>query len=354
MKKSMLLLLAVLAAACSSSDKEPEYTVAVSFLVGNVKINGAEASIGDKIIEGDVISTEALSSCDVKLGSSIIRIKEKSVMKFTKLDFTEVSENTVLGLDKGKLLCKPKKLMKDESFTVKTPTAVAAVRGTQFTVEADAEKTTRINVYDGKVKVMRRVPSLEKDLNKVIESASVIDESESVVITKEETDKAETAVAESMKTESAQDAAKSNASLVYVGTKEISSFKPGDFAFDRSELIKVKEKPTDLVAALKTAMQYSRKKAGSPSQLYLTDKDVYLIKDGKIDWEGELTAKPITMGDKTAVAANDRVIFMTETGNVIWQFRIAPDSVVSSENGKLFIAAGGKKREINLKTGRYR
>ena len=86
----------------------------------------------------------------------------------------------------------------------------------------------------------------------------------------------------------------------------------------------------------------------------MTDKDVYLIKDGKIDWEGELTAKPITMGDKTAVAANDRVIFMTETGNVIWQFRIAPDSVVSSENGKLFIAAGGKKREINLKTGRYR
>ena len=70
-------------------------------------------------------------------------------------------ESTTVDLDSGKMLCKPKKLIKSESFMVKTPTAVAGVRGTQFTVEADTNGTSRIKVFEGSVKVAKRVKELE-------------------------------------------------------------------------------------------------------------------------------------------------------------------------------------------------
>ena len=96
---------------------------------------------GDVLKENDIITTGIMSSCDIRIGDSIIRIKEKSKVLISQLLKNGNVENITLGLDIGKMLCKPKKLIKSESFLVKTPTAVAGVRGTQFSVEADIKKT---------------------------------------------------------------------------------------------------------------------------------------------------------------------------------------------------------------------
>lgn len=67
--------------------------------------------------------------------------------------------NTVLGLNMGSLVAKIK-LFGKRRFRVKTPTAVAAVRGTEFAVETTrAKKTarTRVGVFDeGRVSVRGR------------------------------------------------------------------------------------------------------------------------------------------------------------------------------------------------------
>ncbi|HQE59713.1 MAG TPA: FecR family protein, partial [Spirochaetota bacterium] len=230
MKYLLLSVILTVAVFSSCTKKEEEFAVAVSFVIGDVSRNGVQLAIGEEILEGDIVTTGSSSSCDVKSGGSIIRIKEKSVMKFSKMNFSDGNENTVFALDQGKLLCKPKKLLKDDSFIVKTPTAVAAVRGTQFTVETDIKKTTRINVYDGKVKVARRAPSLDDKIDEIMENISPLEEKESAVITKEEADKAEQAVSDGLKSAQAKDVIAKNISALAIGTKDIKKFAVADFA----------------------------------------------------------------------------------------------------------------------------
>ncbi len=155
----MICLIAVASLWMGCSKAADEYAT-VMFFIGDVKINDASIDIGAIIKENDRLVTAGQSSCDLKIGDSIIRIKENSKVLISQLMRKGAVENTALGLDVGKMLCKPKKLMKEESFLVKTPTAVAGVRGTKFTVEADTMKTTRIKVYDGRVKVIKRVEKL--------------------------------------------------------------------------------------------------------------------------------------------------------------------------------------------------
>ena len=97
---------------CSRQESE-EYAT-VTFLIGDVTLNNAEIEIGDIVKENDRIVTGGESFCDVKIGESILRIKEKSRVLMAKLIHSDKLERTELGLDVGKMLCKPKKLLKSE------------------------------------------------------------------------------------------------------------------------------------------------------------------------------------------------------------------------------------------------
>lgn len=154
-----VVMTGVLIGGCSLKEVD-EYAM-VTFMIGDVKKNSVEVQMGDIIKENDIIVTADNSFCDVKIGESIIRIKSLTNVKISTLFKKGNVENTTLGLDSGKMLCKPKKLLKEENFVVKTPTAVAGVRGTQFSIEADKEQTTRIKVFKGEVKVAKRVKQLE-------------------------------------------------------------------------------------------------------------------------------------------------------------------------------------------------
>jgi hypothetical protein len=99
--------------------------------------------------EGDRVTTSAGASAEIALdGGSLIAVRENS-------DFT--LENTrkdasIFSLTLGSILAKIQKLG-SQSLSVRSPTSVAAVRGTEFGVDVEGEQS-HVGVFDeGRVEV---------------------------------------------------------------------------------------------------------------------------------------------------------------------------------------------------------
>jgi len=109
---------------------------------------------GDLVGEGDLIRTAAGGSVDVMLPDGIsVRIKENSEIRLTDLFRNRSNGREIkIQLEKGLLYAMIQKLHRDESFRVTTPTAIAGVRGTSFSVETDGS-STEVELYDGSVAV---------------------------------------------------------------------------------------------------------------------------------------------------------------------------------------------------------
>lgn len=110
---------------------------------------GVPGEAGMPLEAGDRVVTAEGASAEVALdGGSLVTLREGS-------DFTIESAaraDSVFKLAVGSLLAKIQKLGENR-LRVRTPTAVAAVRGTEFGVELDGEET-HVGVFDeGKVEV---------------------------------------------------------------------------------------------------------------------------------------------------------------------------------------------------------
>lgn len=105
--------------------------------------------------EGDVIRTGGSGS------SVIIRFDDGSMVKVGPLASMTIGKmagagntnNTELNMDMGKTWARVKKLSGDSSFRVKTPTAVAGVRGTYYSSEVDNDSTSQFDVFEGEIAV---------------------------------------------------------------------------------------------------------------------------------------------------------------------------------------------------------
>lgn len=180
-KLSIVLVSALLAFPFSCAKKEvPQVLAQVTFIVGEafqLKNNDwAPLQMGGSLRENDRIKTAPEASVDIQIGESLVRVKESSEVTLARMyknSETGLEENT-LDLAVGTLLAKPKKLAKGDSFSVKTPTAVAGVRGTMFVVEADPARDTTIKVMDGKVQVAKRIPALESIQDSTVKDSEVI------------------------------------------------------------------------------------------------------------------------------------------------------------------------------------
>ncbi|NCC45308.1 MAG: hypothetical protein EOM18_17380, partial [Clostridia bacterium] len=89
----------------------------------------------------------------------IIQTDDGIVIRFdsnTRVVFKSISDekNRELNLDRGKVVSSVSKLKKESEYRVKTPTAVASVRGTEFLTEYDKGKTV-VAVGKGKVSVVK-------------------------------------------------------------------------------------------------------------------------------------------------------------------------------------------------------
>lgn len=113
--------------------------------------DGVAAETDVPLEEGDRLVTGPGASVEIGIdGGSVLTIEENS--DFTLKDARPAS--TTFSLTLGTLLAKIKKLAAGEALQVQSPTAVAAVRGTEFGVEVAAGEETHVGVFDeGSVEV---------------------------------------------------------------------------------------------------------------------------------------------------------------------------------------------------------
>jgi hypothetical protein len=363
MNKLLLAILCLLLITPSGCVKESEddYSTII-FYIGDVKKNSKEAEIGDIILQNDIITTGLQSSCDIKIGGSIIRVKEKSNVKMSELYRKDDIEKTTVDLDVGKLLCKAKKLSKSENFLVKTPTAVAGVRGTKFTVEADAQKTSRIKVFNGNVTVVKRVKQLEDtNIEKIMETAPSLSEEQKVIVTEKEVKQTEKIVEQAIKEEqkinqNAEDAiakvvSGSNQKDIVVAKNEIQKFKIEDFKEENKEMISVQEKPKEVIAAIKNIVKLEKKQPIPEGRLLITRYEIYFIKNEKPLWEGKVVNPPVQKDNKLYIASGDYVFCASIDGPVFWKKNIKNDGKVELKDDKLIIFTEGKTKELDAVTG---
>ncbi|MBL8992342.1 MAG: FecR domain-containing protein [Spirochaetia bacterium] len=155
---------------------------------GKVTVQSGSSSAMAKekqdIQEGDFIVTESGSDATLTLATgSVIKIGPSTRMRISKNTVkNDDGSSFSVGLSAGSISSKVAKLKNSQdSFSIYTPTAVAGVRGTDFSVAAGLDGSSRVQVKEGSVDVSK---GGEKANLKSKESASS-DLSESPVAKKE-------------------------------------------------------------------------------------------------------------------------------------------------------------------------
>lgn len=102
--------------------------------------------------QGDTIKTGANSSAIVKFNDgSMTKVGPIAVLVINKMPAVG-GGGTSLNVDSGKAWSRVRKQDSKSSFDVKTPTAIAGVRGTFFSAEAQPDNS-QFDVFDGQVDV---------------------------------------------------------------------------------------------------------------------------------------------------------------------------------------------------------
>lgn len=83
----------------------------------------------------------------------VLTFENKTYATLSKLTGSGADKNVQIDMPLGKINCDVKKLSKASSFQVRTPSAVAGVRGTRFGVKIDQSGTVSVDVSEGLVAV---------------------------------------------------------------------------------------------------------------------------------------------------------------------------------------------------------
>ena len=134
---------------------EEEFHCEILSVEGKVLVtdpDGAERDVheGDLLSAGDVLEAKEASSADIAFDrdwKNITHVEERSKMKIGTISPAQVI------LKEGGVFAKLKQLPKDSSFEVKTPTAVATVRGTEYRTTFIEGQTQIYNVSPNSSKV---------------------------------------------------------------------------------------------------------------------------------------------------------------------------------------------------------
>jgi len=146
------LVLALSVAAYSAQE-----AAKFSYLVGSAQVKRAGKSIPARVSMacqvGDTVTLSKASRAELRYpDNTLLRLEENSKAVLTVMA-KGTPEPTLLG---GKAWANVKKIGQGGTgFGVRTPTAVAAVRGTVFRV-SDADSSSNVRLYEGKVDVGSR------------------------------------------------------------------------------------------------------------------------------------------------------------------------------------------------------
>lgn len=145
----------------SFAPKDADVVGKVSFPLGNVLILSKgeqqmrQVSYNMQVVNGDKIETKKQSRCELTFNDgSVVRIDEQSIYTVEKAVMTKKERNVESDLSIGKLWANVKKVVGNkDSWKLKSPAAVVAVRGTIYRMNSGADSSTQVLVYDGNVAV---------------------------------------------------------------------------------------------------------------------------------------------------------------------------------------------------------
>ncbi len=194
--------------------KVPDINAIVTMVIGDVKVQNVmkleDVEVGYKLKQGDTIIASDGSECEVQIDNkSVVRIAEKTKVSFEEIVYEVGSKKqSIVELVKGNVKTAVKKLSGEE-FKVKTSTAIAAVRGTKFSVTVDDKGNTKVVVSEGKVSVGVRskvVENLQKNAKEKLaglESVAevIVKENESILVKQEQQKKVDEKIQKSISSE---------------------------------------------------------------------------------------------------------------------------------------------------------
>ncbi|PKL16419.1 MAG: hypothetical protein CVV49_16375 [Spirochaetae bacterium HGW-Spirochaetae-5] len=157
----LMMLVSVLSVSCGKGKSASAF---ISFYSGTATIQTANAqprpvAVQDMVKDGDVIETGDKSSVIVQVGDELL-VRFEANTKVVVTSITDIAKREI-NLEKGKVLSSVAKLKKGSEYSVKTPTAVASVRGTEFLTDFDNGKTI-VAVGKGSVSVVKTETKEEK------------------------------------------------------------------------------------------------------------------------------------------------------------------------------------------------
>ena len=134
----------------------------ITLPLGRVEVQKAgsdqwkKAGVKQPVYVNDKIRTRAKSRAEISLtGGGKMRIGEKSELELLQADVMGMKKDYNANLKKGNVWVSAKAgFGEKKNVVVRTPTAVAAIRGTKYRVEAGEEESS-VLVYQGEVEVNR-------------------------------------------------------------------------------------------------------------------------------------------------------------------------------------------------------
>jgi hypothetical protein len=141
------ILIALISTVFLSCKKETVENVEakIAFSIGTVTVNGSAVTIGHIVNDGDIIETAEKSLMRLQIGDkTMIQLKADSrlVYKMESEQLLQLDKGWMAGVTRGKLT-------KTGKYNIKTPTAVAAVRGTAYCIKVESEDSTYFCTCNG-------------------------------------------------------------------------------------------------------------------------------------------------------------------------------------------------------------
>jgi len=173
----LVLLLAVLPAAVCSRAYAEDTDITVKTAKGKVEVR----ETGGKTWKPTAAGNTVAAGMEIRTGPGAealllwpqghaVKVFPLSMMTISEAASEEDAENTKLEMNKGKMFSKVSKLASKEStFQVKTPTAIAGVRGTEFMMEMQEDNTCKISLLEGQLDV------IGEQVEQVLEQNSAIE-----------------------------------------------------------------------------------------------------------------------------------------------------------------------------------
>jgi len=158
MRKLIISLAAVafVATACGEKKEQASLDSAkFTYVKGDVLVSGKPATLGQTVSKDATIEVKNNSMAVLQFASAAsITLKANSVLSIANLSKNESGKPVIeLSQSNGSSFSK---IAKGQSeFSIKTPTAVAGVRGTSFELTVANGKTTQIKLLEGKVQVAK-------------------------------------------------------------------------------------------------------------------------------------------------------------------------------------------------------